>query len=132
MKLRVYYEDTDAAGIVYHANFIKFCERARSELFFSSNIQAFTKNRHFVVTSINAKFIKTAFLGDILEIKSKAKEIKKASIIIEQNIYRIASIEKPLNKPELVFNADIKLAFVLDKKPAKMDKDIIDFLNKIS
>ncbi|MDY3200170.1 MAG: acyl-CoA thioesterase, partial [Arcobacter sp.] len=34
MKVRIYYEDTDAAGIVYHANFIKYCERARSEIFF--------------------------------------------------------------------------------------------------
>ena len=38
MKIRVYYEDTDAGGIVYHANYIKYCERARSELFFEKNM----------------------------------------------------------------------------------------------
>ena len=38
MKIRVYYEDTDAGGIVYHTNYIKFCERARSEVFFQRGI----------------------------------------------------------------------------------------------
>ncbi|MFW6307555.1 MAG: acyl-CoA thioesterase, partial [Campylobacterales bacterium] len=38
MKVRVYYEDTDIGGVVYHANYLKFCERARSQLFFEKNI----------------------------------------------------------------------------------------------
>ena len=38
MKIRVYYEDTDAGGVVYHSNYLKFCERARSEIFFAKNI----------------------------------------------------------------------------------------------
>ncbi|EDP6863688.1 acyl-CoA thioesterase, partial [Campylobacter upsaliensis] len=41
MKMRIYYEDTDAGGVVYHSNYLKFCERARSELFFKKNVDIF-------------------------------------------------------------------------------------------
>lgn len=132
MKLRVYYEDTDAAGIVYHANYIRYCERARSESFFNSNMDTFRIDRHFVVSAIDAKFIKPAFLGDILEVKSKIKQIKKVSLIIEQKIYRIKSIKGSLDEPQLVFSADITAAFLADKKPAKMDETITDFLKKMT
>ena len=49
MKIRIYYEDTDAGGIVYHTNYLKYCERARSEYFFASNIDITSENAHFVV-----------------------------------------------------------------------------------
>ena len=86
MKFRIYYDDTDAQGIVYHSNFLKFCERARSEIFFSNGVN-FTSNSHFVVSRIDAKFIKPAFLGDIIDVKTTIKEIKKASLILFQEIY---------------------------------------------
>lgn len=41
MKMRVYYEDTDAGGVVYHSNYLKFCERARSEIFFNKESRYF-------------------------------------------------------------------------------------------
>lgn len=41
MKMRVYYEDTDAGGVVYHSNYLKFCERARSEIFFNKKVDIF-------------------------------------------------------------------------------------------
>ena len=43
MKIRIYYEDTDAGGVVYHSNYLKFCERARSEIFFAKNAPIFYK-----------------------------------------------------------------------------------------
>ncbi|NLY04034.1 MAG: YbgC/FadM family acyl-CoA thioesterase [Campylobacter sp.] len=119
MKVRVYYEDTDAGGIVYHANYIKFCERARSEMFFNSNLPKFSSNRHFVVTNIEANFINSAFLGDILEIKSKVLELKKASFIMLQEIYL---------KDKKIFEAKIKIAFLINKKVAKIDDQTLEFL----
>ena len=122
MKIRVYYEDTDAGGIVYHTNFIKYCERARSEMVFNSNLDPFTPNRHFVV-----KYIKPAFLGDILEVISTPNSIKKASLVINQKIYKIASLKKSLDEKELIFEADIKIAYLVDKKPAAMSSKMIEF-----
>ena len=82
MKMRVYYDDTDAGGIVYHSNYLKFCERARSEYVFSSlNSQPFNDGFCFVVRDIKAKFIKSAKLGDILDIKTKCVELKNASAL---------------------------------------------------
>ena len=118
MKIRIYYEDTDAAGIVYHTNFIKYCERARSEMIFNSNLKPFTQNRHFVVSSINAKYLKPAFLGDIIEVKSKVIKLGKASAEILQSIFR---------DDELLFEATIKIAFLIDKKPAPLDAKLVEF-----
>ena len=52
MKFRIYYEDTDAQGIVYHSNYFKFCERARSEAFIKSGIDIFSSRAYFVVNKI--------------------------------------------------------------------------------
>ncbi|MSN96107.1 YbgC/FadM family acyl-CoA thioesterase [Campylobacter sp. FMV-PI01] len=119
MKIRIYYEDSDAAGITYHANYIKYCERARSEIFFNQGYK-FTQNRHFVVTKIEAKFIKPSFIGDLLEVKSKILELKKTSLTLKQEIFK---------DDELIFQADIKVGFLVDKKPARMDKKLIEILN---
>lgn len=127
MKIRVYYEDTDAEGIVYHTNFIKYCERARSEMVFNSDLKPFTPNRHFVVKNINASYLKPAFLGDKLEVVSTPTTIKKASLIINQKIYRISSLKDTLKEKELIFEAGIKIAFLIDKKPAAMDSKMVEF-----
>ena len=127
MKIRVYYEDTDAGGIVYHTNFIKYCERARSEMVFNSNLDSFTPNRHFVVKNINASYIKPAFLGDMLEVISTPNSIKKASLVVNQKIYKIASLKKSIDEKELIFEADIKIAYLVDKKPAAMSSKMIEF-----
>ncbi|NLK66763.1 MAG: YbgC/FadM family acyl-CoA thioesterase [Campylobacteraceae bacterium] len=118
MKIRIYYEDTDAGGIVYHTNFIKYCERARSEMVFSKNLTPFTPNRHFVVSNINAKYLKPAFLGDMLEVKSKVLKLGKASVELLQSIFR---------GDELLFEATIKIAFLVDKKPAPLDSELVEF-----
>ncbi|QKF65097.1 YbgC/FadM family acyl-CoA thioesterase [Campylobacter corcagiensis] len=121
MKIRVYYEDTDAAGIVYHANYIKYCERARSELFFSNGVVKFSPNSHFVVTKIEANFLATASLGDVLEIKGRVLELKKASAVMLQEIFK---------DDKKIFEAKIKVAFVVDKKPTKMSDKVLEFMEK--
>ena len=91
INFRIYTEDTDWGGIVYHSNYLKFYERARSDFLREKDIsQSELKNQlniNFIVSSIEIKFIKPAKMDDIITIKTKIAEIKKASIIMYQETY---------------------------------------------
>ena len=81
-KVRVYYEDTDFAGIVYHANYLKYIERARTNLLLSLGISQskinLKKNGYFVVKKINADFLAPSFFEDeLIVISNFIKEYKK-------------------------------------------------------
>lgn len=88
MQIRIYYDDTDASGVMYHTNYIKYCERARSEIFFLHNAVMDDENGYFLVKSLEANFIKSAILGDILEVTTKLISNKKASVVLSQEIYK--------------------------------------------
>ncbi|MBE9817737.1 YbgC/FadM family acyl-CoA thioesterase [Campylobacter concisus] len=124
MKIRIYYEDTDAGGIVYHTNYIKFCERARSEAFFKAGLNFTKEGGYFVVSSLEAKFIASAVLGDEIFVRSKVLEIKKASIVLEQEIYKFDD----KNAEKLLFRATITLAFMKEEKLTKINDEIKKFL----
>lgn len=112
VKIRVYYEDTDAGGIVYHTNYIKYCERARSEIFFAQNKQPTDgEGSGFVVRKIDADFLGTSKLGDMLSVESKLVSQKNSSIILEQNIYK---------EDKKIFSMHIVLVFVRQGKPARI------------
>ena len=124
MKIRIYYEDTDAGGIVYHTNYIKFCERARSEAFFQAGLNFTKEGGYFVVSSLEAKFIASAVLGDEIFVRSKVLELKKASLVLEQEIYKFDD----KNTEKLLFRATITLAFMKEEKLAKINDEIKKFL----
>ncbi|WP_103580547.1 YbgC/FadM family acyl-CoA thioesterase [Campylobacter concisus] len=124
MKIRIYYEDTDAGGIVYHVNYIKFCERARSEAFFQAGLNFTKEDGYFVVSSLEAKFIASAVLGDEVFVRTKILELKKASLVLEQEIYKFDD----KNAEKLLFRATITLAFMKEEKLAKINDDIKKFL----
>ncbi len=88
MKIRVYYEDTDTGGVVYHSNYLNFCERARSEAFFDIGLTPVLENGHFVARKVNADFYKSAKLGDMLEVKTGLMQMKAASFTLAQEIYK--------------------------------------------
>jgi len=88
MKIRVYYEDTDMGGVVYHSNYLNFCERARSEAFFDKSITPVLKDGHFVARRVTADFYKSAKLGDLLEVETILLNMKSASFLLKQTIYR--------------------------------------------
>lgn len=121
-KNRIYYEDTDCGGIVYHSNYLKFCERARSELFFENGIRF--ENIGFVVKELNASFIKAAKLGDIVEINTYVIGIKKCSMLMEQNIF-------VKNKP--IFESKITLVCIDIKKNkiSKIPRDLLKIIEGI-
>jgi acyl-CoA thioester hydrolase len=88
MQIRVYYEDTDVGGVVYHSNYLNFCERARSQLFFDAGRSPILEEGHFVAKHIDADYLKSAKFGDIVEVKTMLVEIKNASFTLLQQVYR--------------------------------------------
>lgn len=131
MKIRVYYDSTDAQGIVYHANYLKFCEQARSQAFINAKIDIFSPNRHFVVTEINAKYHKPAVFGDVIEIRSQISECKKATAKIEQKIFKIENLNGEKCE-ELLFTAIVSVAYLQNKRPIKFDEKIGEFLQNFN
>jgi len=122
MKIRVYYDDTDAGGIVYHANYLKFCERSRSELFFEKGKSPAMDDGHFVVKHLEADYMKPAKLGDMLEVKHEIIAIKNASLTLKQNIW-LENIK--------LFEMVSVLVFVVDGKPSKVSEETKEFFKSI-
>ena len=115
-ETKVYYEDTDAGGIVYYANYLKFLERARTEMISSFELNnKKLLNDHkvlIIVKSINIEYKKPAQLEDKLQIYSSIKSITKASFAMCQKIKR---------NEEIVLVADIHLVTVNpERQPIKI------------
>ncbi|MDC0348873.1 tol-pal system-associated acyl-CoA thioesterase [Alphaproteobacteria bacterium] len=88
---RVYYEDTDAGGVVYHSNYLNFAERARTEfLRFCDIHQEELKRLYdcvFVVTELNIKYKKAARLDDIIQVRTEVEKLSKASLMLDQTLW---------------------------------------------
>jgi len=115
MNIRVYYEDTDTGGVVYHSNYLNFCERARSEAFFDKGMTPVLENGHFVARKVTADFYKSAKLGDMLEVKTRLIEMKAASFVLLQEIYK---------EKEKIFELEILLVYIdFDSKVQKLNSE---------
>ena len=90
--VRIYYEDTDAGGIVYYANYLKFAERARTEFLRALNVNQqdnLEENKTgFVVRSCHAEYLSSAFLDDALVVTCKVTELGGAYVVMKQEICR--------------------------------------------
>ena len=112
MKIRVYYEDTDAGGIVYHTNYIKYCERARSEAFFSQGmIPSQSDETGFVVRNLKADFLATSKLGDMLSVTSKIIALKSSSLVLLQEVWR---------EEIKLFSMEVVLVYVESGRPRRI------------
>ncbi len=92
-RCRVYYEDTDAGGIVYYVNYLKFMERARTERLRALGLaqsQLAAENLLFVVHSAQARYLAPARLDDELEVTATVSELKRASLQFTQQVRRVA------------------------------------------
>ena len=95
VSYRVYYEDTDAGGIMYHGNFINFCERARTELINSrglTNREIWDKGTGMVVRHLDADYLSPAYLEDMLDVVTSVEAVQNSSFILKQTIYRDETI----------------------------------------
>ncbi len=89
--LHTYYEDTDAGGIIYHANYLKFAERARTEFLHElgmTNKELFQEDGMFVVSRIEIDYKKPAFLEDELQIATSVEKLGAASLVLDQCIMK--------------------------------------------
>ena len=118
--MRVYYEDTDAAGIVYYANYLRFAERARTELLRDLGIENAQlmeqQNLAFAVKRCSMDFVKPAKLDDLLTVETRLLEVGGASLSVDQRVRRGAT--------DLV-RMELKLACIsLNGRPARLPGDI--------
>ena len=124
MSVRVYYEDTDFTGIVYHANYLRFMERGRSThlrllgadqraLFAAAEREA--PGFSFVVRAMSIEFLKPARMDDVLDVVSEYQEVKGASILLKQQIRR---------GEELLVEAQVRVALVCDGKARPIPKPL--------
>ena len=121
-NVKVYYEDTDAGGVVYYANYLKYLERARTEALSTIGLSNTEIKNDFgaliIVKSCNIEYKKSAHLEDELNIVSHIISLKKTSLIMKQLI---------MHEKELITDAEIHLVFVnTDGKPEKIPDEIIE------
>ena len=119
-KIKVYYEDTDAGGIVYYANYLKFLERARSEALSDIGFSNKKIKKDFgaiiVVKSCDIDFKKSAHLEDHLKINSFITSFSKTSFIMNQVISR---------NDDIIVNTKVQLVFINEKnKPVKIPEKV--------
>ena len=122
--VRVYYEDTDAGGIVYYANYLKFFERARTEwlrqLGFNQELLR-EQGILFVVREINAKYKQPARLDDELQVSVVVEKMGKASFNIAQTVYRISA-----DGEQVLVTGNVSIACInSDGKPRAIPAEII-------
>jgi len=127
-KIRVYYEDTDASGRVYHANYLKYLERGRSNLIYKSkyNHQELLKkfNIIFVVKSLNINYLKPAFFEDIIEVQTSLNLLSRVKLNFNQKIIR---------NNELLVDAEVIVIPINNTgKIIKLNEELYSFLKTIS
>lgn len=118
-KIKVYYEDTDAGGVVYYANYLRFLERARTEFLAGAGISVAGFHRKgfiFTVTHVDIRYRRPAALGDIIEIKTELKEVKNASLTFGQQVMKDSA---------LIAEAEVTLACVgSEGKPRRLPEEL--------
>jgi acyl-CoA thioester hydrolase len=112
LPVRVYYEDTDFSGVVYHASYLRFMERGRTDylrLLGADHRALFAEQRHsgtgfaFVVRSMQIEFLRPGHMDDILVVHTAPGDVRGASVLLEQRVTRDA---------ELLISASVRVAFV--------------------
>lgn len=124
--VRVYYEDTDAGGVVFYANYLKFFERVRTEMLrsvgFEQDRLIIEQNLIFVVRSVKVEYLKPARFNDLLDVNAKVIEYKKTNFTFEQSITR---------QQDLLCTAEVRIACLDSQsmKPKLIPSAILEHLN---
>ncbi len=123
IEFKIYVEDTDFQGVVYHANYLKYFERSRSEFLSNANISQKNlreNNTAFVIKGIKINYLKAAELGDQIVVQTSVEKKSKARMIFYQNV-----IHK-ITRKEFV-NGEVEVCFIdlTTKKPKKFPDDLL-------
>ena len=124
-QIRVYIEDTDAGGIVYHANHIRFMERARTEWLRASGIDHYwhQKDYNFVVHKIALKYSRPILMDDLITVTASVVSCKASSFVLQQNIYR---------GEIMLASGEVELACLsTDMKPRRIPDEIRDLILRV-
>lgn len=126
--VRVYFEDTDLSGVVYHANYLRFMERARSDMLAAAGIDqrgAFDSGDGvYAVAAMALRFVRPARLGDALLVESRVIQVKAASCLIQQRVSRDG---------DDVVRADVTAAFLTrDGRPRRQPRAWIEAFERLS
>ena len=130
--VRVYYEDTDSGGVVYHSNYLNFMERARTEWLRSMHLeQDDIVNEYgilFVVHSLSINYLKPALFNEALLVKTTIHKLTKASIVFEQLIVRK---NDAANEEQILTRGLVKVVSlgVAQKKPVPLPKPVYELFS---
>lgn len=123
LDVRVYYEDTDFAGVVYHASYLRFLERGRTEFLRARGIEhrgIFAEGGvggfHFVVRAMTIEFLGPALMDDMISVVTNISAVRGASIDMDQKIQR---------RDDLLLTAKVKIAVVADGKARRIPAEIL-------
>ena len=124
IDIRVYFEDTDAGGVVFYANYLNFYERARTEFLRELGFEQddlLQQNIVFVVRNITVDFVQAARFNDMLTVRTAILQLKKASLVFRQEIFT-----ERAGQSVLLNQADVKMVCVQADvfKPAAIPSDI--------
>ena len=126
--LTVYFEDTDAYGIVYYANYLKFMERARSDMIRAVGVDQAAELRRsgsaYAVVEVDIRYRKPGRLGEDLQVVSTVDQVRASSVHIQQRVMR---------GPELLTEARVTAAFLDGQgRPRRQPKDWVDKFRQIT
>ena len=124
LPVRVYYEDTDAGGVVFYANYLKFCERGRSDCLRLLGIHHHEiDDAGFVVRRMLCEFLKPARLDDLLTVETRFREMGGARLELDQQVKR---------DTELLFSADVTVALIDGRgRPKRLPPDMARVFKKL-
>lgn len=116
LPVRVYYEDTDFSGVVYHASYLRFLERGRTEFLRAagvdqSSLHADGEGLIFAVRRLTIDYLQPARMDDVLVVETRTAEVRGASLVIAQAIWRGEA---------LVVTADVRVAAISGGRPARI------------
>ena len=118
-KVRIYYEDTDSGGIVYHSKYLNFAERGRTEFLRKRNLEQNEIRKEyeliFVVKALNIKYLGAAYLDDIIVVKTEISQLNKAKVIFEQAIMKEKIILAKIKATVVCINKNRKICRMNDK-----------------
>lgn len=121
LSLRIYYEDTDFSGFVYHARYLHFFERARTEMLrdLGHDQRAMFANEEgpeaFVVRRMAIEFIRPALMDDIVAVHSTTRKVAGATMLLDQRLFR---------GEELLCSAEVQVAYLVAGKPRRMPDNL--------
>ena len=119
---RVYFSDTDAQGIVYHAAYLNFAEHARTELGRELHASGLSGGNAFVVKSISISYEKPGYLDDMLTVETRVKDFGKVTIVFSQTVKR---------GDEVLADMEVKVACINleTQRPVRIGDDLLSLLS---